>query len=211
MGKLEMLNTAGVVVGIDLKDIKSVYFVRDFHETDLLARKTFTTRPRSEGLWVRLRFKDNEILEGTMPVDLTQSPAEGYLVNPPDLRSNTQRIFVPRTALASFTVLAVVGAVKRKRRGVPGELQEKLFEEQIGRVEIILGATLTSAAKAATLRRFYRRAEETGENYKVGDRRQNLPFLSPSRHGRVGLQARVQRQKRGLHPWLDIGRRTRQC
>ena len=129
-GKLEMLNTAGVVVGIDLKDIKSVYFVRDFHETDLLARKTFTTRPRSAGLWVRLRFKDNEILEGTMPVDLTQSPAEGYLVNPPDLRSNTQKIFVPRTALASFTVLAVVGAVKRKRRTAAGELQEKLFEEQ---------------------------------------------------------------------------------
>ena len=130
-GKLEMLNTAGQVVGIDLKDIKGVYFVRDFNETDLLARKTFTTRPRSAGLWVRLRFKDNEILEGTMPVDLTQSPVEGYLINPPDLRSNTQRIFVPRVALASFTVLAVVGSEKRKRRGAPaGELQEKLFKEQ---------------------------------------------------------------------------------
>ena len=130
-GKLEMLNTAGQVVGIDLKDIKGVYFVRDFNESDLLARKTFTTRPRSAGLWVRLRFKDNEILEGTMPVDLTQSPVEGYLINPPDLRSNTQRIFVPRVALASFTVLAVVGSEKRKRRGAPaGELQEKLFKEQ---------------------------------------------------------------------------------
>jgi uncharacterized protein DUF6982 len=130
-GKLEMLNTAGNVVGIDLKDIKSVYFVREFGEIDLLARKTFTTRPRSAGLWVRLRFKDNEILEGTMPTDLTQSPAEGYLINPPDLRSNTQRIFVPRTALASFTVLAVVGAQKRKRRPLAGDVhQEQLFEEQ---------------------------------------------------------------------------------
>ena len=130
-GKLEMLNTAGNVVGIDLKDIKCVYFVREFGETDLLARKTFTTRPRSAGLWVRLRFKDNEILEGTMPTDLTQSPAEGYLINPPDLRSNTQRIFVPRTALASFTVLAVVGAQKRKRRPLAGDVhQEQLFEEQ---------------------------------------------------------------------------------
>jgi hypothetical protein len=130
-GKLEMLNTAGNVVGIDLKDIKGVYFVREFGETDLLARKTFTTRPRAAGLWVRLRFKDNEIMEGTMPTDLTQSPAEGYLINPPDLRSNTQRIFVPRTALASFTVLAVVGAQKRKRKALAGDvLQEKLFEEQ---------------------------------------------------------------------------------
>lgn len=129
-GKLEMLNTAGQVVGIDLKDIRCVYFVREFGETDLLARKTFTTRPRTAGLWVRLRFKDNEMLEGTMPADLTQSPAEGFLITPPDLRSNTQRIFVPRTALAAVAVLAVVGAQKRKRRGVPDEIQEKLFEEQ---------------------------------------------------------------------------------
>ena len=129
-GKLEMLNTAGQVVGIDLKDIRCVYFVREFGETDLLARKTFTTRPRAAGLWVRLRFKDNELLEGTMPSDLTQSPAEGFLINPPDLRSTTQRIFVPRTALAAVAVLAVVGAQKRKRRGVADEIQEKLFEEQ---------------------------------------------------------------------------------
>ncbi len=129
-GKLEMLNTAGQVVGIDLKDIRCVYFVREFGETDLLARKTFTTRPRAAGLWVRLRFKDNELLEGTMPSDLTQSPAEGFLINPPDLRSTTQRIFVPRTALAAVAVLAVIGAQKRKRRDVAADIQETLFEEQ---------------------------------------------------------------------------------
>ena len=100
-GKLEVLNTAGNVVGIDLKDIKGVYFVREFADSESLTRKTFTSRPRSEGLWVRLKFKDGEILEGMMPNDLTQALPEGYLVNPPDLRSNTQRIFVPRTALAS--------------------------------------------------------------------------------------------------------------
>lgn len=129
-GKLEMLNTAGQVVGIDLKDIRCIYFVREFGESELLARKTFTTRPRTAGLWVRLRFKDNEMLEGTMPADLMQSPAEGFLINPPDLRSNTQRIFVPRTSLAAVAVLAVVGAQKRKRRGGADEIQEKLFEEQ---------------------------------------------------------------------------------
>ena len=103
--------------------------MREFGETDILGRKTFTTRPRTAGLWVRLRFKDNEMLEGTMPSDLTQSPAEGFLINPPDLRSNTQRIFVPRSALAGVVVLAVIGAQKRKRRGT-NEIQEKLFEEQ---------------------------------------------------------------------------------
>jgi hypothetical protein len=105
-GKLELLNTSGTVISMDLREIKGVYFVREFGDSESLTRKTFTSRPRSEGLWVRLRFKDNEILEGLMPADLTQNMPEGYLVNPPDLRSNTQRIFVPRSALESLTVLA---------------------------------------------------------------------------------------------------------
>jgi hypothetical protein len=129
-GKLELLNTAGNVVGIDLRDIKGVYFVREFGDSESMARKTFTTRPRSEGLWVRLKFKDNEILEGLMPTDLMLGPVEGYLINPPDLRSNTQRIFVPQTALASLTVLAVIGVQKRRRLpSSPDQRQERLFQE----------------------------------------------------------------------------------
>jgi hypothetical protein len=128
-GKLELLNTSGNVVAIDLRDIKAVYFVREFSDTDLMLRKTFTTRPRTEGLWVRLRFKDNDMIEGILPNDLTQNPAEGFLMNPPDLRSNTQRIFVPREALASLTVLAVIGANNRRRRGgAPDQRQVTLFE-----------------------------------------------------------------------------------
>jgi hypothetical protein len=115
-GKLEMLNTAGNLVTVELKDIKCVFFVREFGDSDELNRKTFTTRPRTEGLWVRLRFKDNDQLEGMMPNDLTQFLPEGYLINPPDTRSNTQRIFVPRSALTELTVLAVIGSPVSRRR-----------------------------------------------------------------------------------------------
>src|SRR5271155_3406243 len=100
-GKLELLTTSGNVVAMELREIKGVYFVREFGDPETLTRKTFTTRPRMEGLWVRLRFKDSEVLEGMMPNDLTFILPEGFLVNPPDLRGNTQRIFVPRTALES--------------------------------------------------------------------------------------------------------------
>jgi hypothetical protein len=123
-GKLELLNTSGNVVAIDLRDIKAVYFVREFSDSDSLSRKTFTTRPRTEGLWVRLKFKDNEVLEGMMPNDLSLTTAEGFLINPPDLRSNTQRIFVPRTALESLTVLAVIGATHRRRKGAPTDTRQ---------------------------------------------------------------------------------------
>lgn len=115
-GKLELLNQAGTVIKIDLREIKVVYFVREFGDSEALARKTFTTRPRTEGLWVRLRFKDGDTLEGMMPNDLTQNTPEGYLLNPPDTRSNTQRMFVPRSALAELRVLAVIGGQARRRR-----------------------------------------------------------------------------------------------
>jgi hypothetical protein len=123
-GKLEILNTAGSVVAMELRDVKVVYFVREFGDTESHNRKTFTTRPRTEGLWVRLRFKDNEILEGMMPNDLSLTMPEGYLINPPDLRSNTQRMFVPRAALESLTVLAVIGATRRQRRGLATDTRQ---------------------------------------------------------------------------------------
>jgi Family of unknown function (DUF6982) len=115
-GKLEMLNPAGNLVTVDLKEVKSVHFVREFGDADELNRKTFTTRPRTEGLWVRLRFRDNDVIEGMMPNDLTQAMPEGYMINPPDTRSNTHRIFVPRSALMNLTVLAVIGGPTSRRR-----------------------------------------------------------------------------------------------
>jgi hypothetical protein len=133
-GKVEVLNTAGKVVGIDLRDIKGVFFVREFGDTESLLRKTFITRPRTEGLWLRLTFKDNDVLEGMMPNDLSQLMPEGYLINPPDTRSNTQRIFIPRNALAAVTVLAVIGgAQSRRKKGAAATVDERqmpIFSEQ---------------------------------------------------------------------------------
>jgi hypothetical protein len=128
-GKVEMLNTAGNVVSIELRDSKGVYFVRDFTDTDAPGRKTFVTRPRTAGLWVRIRFRDNEIIEGMMPNDLAQIAPEGYFINPPDTRSNTQRIFVPRDALQELTVLAVIGGAARRRAPGEDERQVALFTE----------------------------------------------------------------------------------
>jgi hypothetical protein len=115
-GKIEVMNTAGNVVSIALVDIKGVYFVRELGDSESLTRKTFTSRPRMEGLWVRLRFRDNEIIEGMMPNDLLQEGSDGFSIIPPDPNSNTQRIFVPRSALSELTVLGVIGE-KSARRG----------------------------------------------------------------------------------------------
>jgi len=129
-GKLELLNPSGKVVTIDLTEIKSVDFVRDFSELAGASRKTFTSRPRTEGLWVRLKFTDNDILEGMMPNDLVQVSSEGYLITPPDTRGNIQRVFVPKTALEEMNVLAVIGRPEARRKPAADTGQEKLFSEQ---------------------------------------------------------------------------------
>jgi hypothetical protein len=128
-GKLELLNPSGKVVLIDLAEIKSVDFVRDFTETATSGRKTFTTRPRTEGLWVRLKFIDNDVLEGMMANDLTQMVPEGYLIIPPDTRGNIQRVFVPKSALHEMNVLAVIGRPEGRRKTAEDVHQEKLFSE----------------------------------------------------------------------------------
>jgi hypothetical protein len=128
-GKLELLNPAGKVVLIDLAEIKSLDFVRDFSDTATSGRKTFTTRPRTEGLWVRLRFIDNDVVEGLMANDLTQVIPEGYLITPPDTRGNIQRTFVPKIALLELNVLAVIGRPESHKKSAEDIRQEKLFVE----------------------------------------------------------------------------------
>ncbi len=45
-GKLELMSTAGTVVRIPLEEIRGVFFVREFGDSEMLQRKTFTSRPR---------------------------------------------------------------------------------------------------------------------------------------------------------------------
>jgi hypothetical protein len=129
--KVELLNAAGKLVLIPLEEIKAVYFVRDLESSEEVVRKSFPSRPRAEGLWVRIAFKDQEVLEGLMGNELSQFVPEGFLIAPPDTRGNTQRIFVPRSSLQSFTILSVIGGVamgKKRPTAVP-TAQPQLFAE----------------------------------------------------------------------------------
>ena len=129
----EMLDLSGKLISVPMAEVKWICFVRDFQSGDAnqperLLRKTFVTRPRSQGLWVRVRLKDNDVIEGLAPNDLTLIEGEGIFLVPPDTRSNTQRIFLPRQAVAELDILAVIktGA----RRGPAEAVQEDLFKGQ---------------------------------------------------------------------------------
>jgi hypothetical protein len=124
---VELLSPDGDAVTIPYPDIKSIAFVREFGKSPGGERSTFQTRPKTEGLWVRLTFRDGDILEGVMPNNLLQVEAYGFSVAPPDSFSNQQRVFVPRASLRSVEVLGVVGSpLKRKKAGAKD--QGELFE-----------------------------------------------------------------------------------
>ena len=68
---------------------------------------------------MRLKFRDNETLEGVVPNDLLALLDSGVQITPPDLNGAVARIFVPREALAELTVLGVVGIARRKPAAAP--------------------------------------------------------------------------------------------
>jgi len=125
---LDLLTPDGEHEQIPLERIRSLYFVREFNGDFEPERKSFLSRPKLDGLWIRLRYTDGETLEGVVPNDLLSLLDNGVQFTPPDLNSNTDRIFVPRSAITQLTVLGVVGIARRKpATTLPA--QPKLFSE----------------------------------------------------------------------------------
>jgi hypothetical protein len=123
---LDVLTPDGEHRNFDIKEVRSIYFVRDFTGEFEPERKAFLSRPKIEGLWVRLKFRDNDSIEGVVPNDLLSLLDRGVQITPPDLHGTTLRIFIPRTALSEMTVLGVVGLARRKPAA---PMQPGLFTE----------------------------------------------------------------------------------
>ena len=127
---VELLTPAGALSVVPYRDIKVVCFVRDFDSLEAgQEKKVFTTRPKTDGLWVRMQLRDGEVLDGILSNNLLQLGPEGFTVTPPDAYSNNQKLFIPRAALDQFTVLGVVGSqLTRRKAKPPAESQIGLFE-----------------------------------------------------------------------------------
>jgi hypothetical protein len=141
-GLVEIIGVDGRVNPLALNEIKLIAYVRDFNLNDKeaperLGRKTFPGRPRGSGLWLCLGFLDGDELEGLSELGLGFLDAAirdgGLFLTPPDLRGNTLRVFVPRSALRSLEVLGWVtsplrrAGTKTSSKTSP-ETQPRLFE-----------------------------------------------------------------------------------
>jgi hypothetical protein len=69
-------------------------------------------------------LNDGDELEGIAANDRSLVIGAGLLVTPPDTRSNTQRVYVPRQAIQSLEVVSLIGAGGHRRKT---EAQPELF------------------------------------------------------------------------------------
>lgn len=124
---IEILKPDGAIALLPYSEVRSVAFVKDFEDGDQ-PRRIFLTRPKLEGLWVRMVFRDGEVMDGILPNNLLAWEAAGFTVTPPEPDGNHQKVFVPREALRSIQVLGVVGSPLRgKRAKAPAQDQPTLF------------------------------------------------------------------------------------
>ena len=114
---LELLSPEGSLARLPVAEIRAICFVREFEGGETWKKqRAFLNRPKAGGLWVRVKFRDGEMLEGVMPNNLL-GELNGFAIVPPDPTFQSQRIFVPREAVTAVEVLGVIGSPLRRRVG----------------------------------------------------------------------------------------------
>jgi len=136
-GVVELLALDGKTLQLDTTSLKWICYVRDFNSGEAanperLLRKTFTGRPRIEGLLLRLHVTDGDLIEGLAANDLSLVSGEGLFLTPPDIRSNTQRIWIPPTSISELEVIAVIGGAQRRKTA---PLKAPTAQESLFRVD----------------------------------------------------------------------------
>ena len=117
---LEVLSQEGAVSVVPYGEVKLVCFVRDFQQGEPRKElRLFTTRPKMEGLWIRMRFRDGDAMDGLLSNNLLLLEPYGFSVIPPDPGFQNQRVFIPKAALSGVQVLGVIGSPLRIRKTKP--------------------------------------------------------------------------------------------
>lgn len=107
-GELRMKTPQGLDLPLDMEQLKGVFFVRDFEgDKNYLENKNLISDPERKGLRARIRFEDNETLEGVVENSLEPLTAKGFFFWPADPEANNEMIYVVKSALIGFRVLGV--------------------------------------------------------------------------------------------------------
>ncbi len=95
-------------VSVSIKSLKALFFVKTFEGSKVYKEiKFFHAHPPIEGLWVSVKFDDNEATEGIVHNSLHYLVEPGFFLKPPDPQSNNQAVYVVKESLEEFRVLSV--------------------------------------------------------------------------------------------------------
>jgi hypothetical protein len=106
--KITLISLTEEIIKIPKRDMKALFFVKKFSGNKEYAEiKFFENQPKIDGLWVRLTFFDDEIIEGIVSNTIQFLLDDGFYLKPPDPNSNNRLMYVVKVALKDFTVLGV--------------------------------------------------------------------------------------------------------
>lgn len=98
-------------VTIDLQSAKAVFFVRSFAgsptQQDVRFFDCLSIHPY---LWVRLTFKDGEVMEGRVLNGIDLLAKDAFQLFPVDELTNNRCLFVPKQSLRSFQIIGLLEA-----------------------------------------------------------------------------------------------------
>ncbi|GGG70080.1 DUF6982 domain-containing protein [Edaphobacter dinghuensis] len=102
------LQDSQTIEEVPTKDAKAVFFVKTF-EGDLKHRALHFHghAPVLEGLWVRVYFNDNEMIEGIVSNNSDFVLQNGFFLMPTDPNGNNKLVYVLKGGLKDFHVLGL--------------------------------------------------------------------------------------------------------
>jgi hypothetical protein len=107
-GVLRMKTLEGRDLPLDLEQLKGIFFVRDYDgNKEYLENKVLTSDPERKGLRIRIRFEDNETMEGVVENSVELLQAAGFFFWPADPKANNELIFVVKSSLLGFRVIGI--------------------------------------------------------------------------------------------------------
>ena len=108
--RLTIVDT-GEVKQVPVENAKAIFFVKTF-DGDLRHRALHfhENAPVMEGLWVRVRFHDGEVIEGIISNTHDHVLKTGFFMMPTDPNGNNKLIYVLKSRLKDFNVLGIRNA-----------------------------------------------------------------------------------------------------
>ena len=125
-------SASGTSTQVLVRDLKALFFVRDLvgdpgrHDSQGLP-----PGDASAGRHVEIRFRDGEVMVGTVDSPTTDAP--GFFLVPVDAESNNLRVYVVAAATRAVYPLPPVPAVARSTAGSPGVRGGRLPSETSAR------------------------------------------------------------------------------